>query len=221
MKMRRPYAIILTISLVLACDVAGTWAYLLHTDFVLMRLAPRATYDVAVVFYGDSRVNRDLGENTLARLEVASRLFLTGEAKAILCVGGKRSYASETGSQQMRSILTTTLPAQSVFADSSSFDTISNLQEAKRIIDEHSWHSAVLVSSRLHLARIAIFAESLLKDVSVGLSAVPRPAIETWGERLQVWREVHYEWVSLALAKIIPYPLFTSLVQILRNTGLV
>lgn len=106
------------------------------------------------------------------RLNHAIALYKTGKAKFIILTGGYGKGAkhaeSEVGSDYC---VRMGVPKNALRVEKESGNTIDNLREAKKIMGDEKWKSALLVSDPWHLKRARRMATDLGLEVYV--SATP------------------------------------------------
>ncbi len=106
------------------------------------------------------------------RLNHAIDLYQNGKADFIILTGGYGKGAkhaeSEVGSDYC---VRMGVPEDALRVETESGNTIDNLREAKKIMKEEQWNSALLVSDPWHLKRARRMASDL--DLRVYVSATP------------------------------------------------
>jgi uncharacterized SAM-binding protein YcdF (DUF218 family) len=106
------------------------------------------------------------------RLNHAIDLYQNGKADFIILTGGYGKGAkhaeSEVGSDYC---VRMGVPEDALRVETESGNTIDNLREAKKIMKEERWNSALLVSDPWHLKRARRMASDL--DLRVYVSATP------------------------------------------------
>ena len=145
---------IIFILLITAIDIA---AVTLYWNFSI----PYSTneiiknFDCGVVFFHSVKKSGGLSEETKQRCDVSAGLFKKGKVKYIICSGGARANANETGSKLMKDyLIKLNLPDSLILTDTLSYSTRTNTFETYKIIKERHLVSAVLISSPSHIIRI-------------------------------------------------------------------
>lgn len=124
-------------------------------------------YDVILVLGRGVNKNGSLPEGAKARVEKAVELYNKKTAKYIL-FSGKWSYKSEfifpvTEAQAMANYAQTLgIPKKHILMEQKSVDTLTNLLFAKKILQQHNWHSICIVSSINHTKRIQYLEQKIL-----------------------------------------------------------
>ena len=175
--------------------------------------------DVTVVFFGDYSKNLGLGTETLKRLKHTFDLFICGKTENIVCVGGSGlvKICGVSGAQLMHDYLVKNgVPEENVLFDTASYDSYTNWEEARRIISSHEWSSITLVSSSLHLYRLAKFVRDDTLDIS--FSPYSDECLESFKNFFYTRRWIHHEWIAITARKIFPDPYYRKLLIAIRNT---
>ena len=106
------------------------------------------------------------------RLNHAIDLYKSGNAKFVILTGGYGKGAkhaeSEVGSDYC---IRNGVPESALRVEKESRNTIDNLREAKKIMADEQWESALLVSDPWHLKRARCMATDL--DLKVYVSGTP------------------------------------------------
>lgn len=104
------------------------------------------------------------------RLEEALRLYREGWASEVLLTGGRSPEDSLSEAEAGRDFLVAAgIPASRIHLENTSRTTVENLREAKKIMGDHGYHHALVISDPLHLFRAGRIARSL--DVDAALIA--------------------------------------------------
>ncbi|HNT75913.1 MAG TPA: YdcF family protein [Anaerolineae bacterium] len=115
-----------------------------------------------------------------ARLDHAITLYHQGRVPALIFTGGVGEGDSLAESEVARIYaLAQGVPATSIFTETVSHVTLTNLTEAKRIVQEQGFDRVLLVSDPLHMKRAVTIARDL------GLNAYPSPTPTT---RYRTWK---------------------------------
>ncbi len=163
-----------------------------------------STADAGVVFYVS---------DTKRMLYHAIRLYRTRKIKHIICVGGSRVNKEFSGSQEMRSYLIKHgINADNVLHDTLSYDTRTNWYEALKIIDRHHFNKIVIISSPLHVYRISRIVD---RD-NVYYSSYTHEE-QTILDYLIIYKNIHYYWTTLILAKILSKKNYLRILYWYRN----
>jgi uncharacterized SAM-binding protein YcdF (DUF218 family) len=125
--------------------------------------------DVAIVLGAGTRNGR-LSAVFRERIDHAIDLYRRGVVHAVILTGGVGRGQQMADSEVARSyVLEQGLPAEAVFIETSSEDTVQNLEEAQQLMTGNAWESCLIVSDPLHMYRAMLIANDL------GLQASPSP----------------------------------------------
>lgn len=197
-----------------------SFASVLYFKFAEVNLPPviYSKVDVGVVFSHDSSI---ITPEAKRRLNHAMILYKNGKIGNILCVGGGRSDKSLKGSKLMSEyLLDRGIPSDYVFYDQHSNDTLSNINEAIRIIGEKKFNSVVLISSRLHLYRMKILLlKNKYKNIRFKYEPYSYNDSKPPTNYASLWIDIHHEWIALALNKVLPARTYRNLVDWLRGAN--
>lgn len=118
--------------------------------------------DVGIVL-GATLWNDEPSPGLKERLDHALALYRSGTFKSFIVTGGlDANGATITEAEGMRNYLIGQgVPAGAILMDSLSRSTYENLVFAQRIMEEHDWKSAVIVTHDYHGSRAADIAEKV------------------------------------------------------------
>ncbi|MBK9577091.1 MAG: YdcF family protein [Fibrobacterota bacterium] len=135
--------------------------------FVSSESADPAKSDVIVVL-GAAVVGARPSPVLEGRLEEALRLYQGGWASEILLTGGRSPEDSLSEAEAGRDFLVAAgIPSSRIHLETSSRTTVANLREASRIMGDHGYRSALVVSDPLHLFRARRIARGLDMDAAM------------------------------------------------------
>ncbi len=124
-----------------------------------------------------------------------AELWHQGFADFMICTGGDSLHSSQSEAEVCRdNLIDDGVPEDVIFMEITSRSTEENAIEARKIMEDHGWQSAVLVSDNYHLWRAhMIFSERLPE----GWQTYPSPAQTTQdngdlphGWRTSMFREI-------------------------------
>lgn len=130
--------------------------------------------ECAVILFSNFRNKFNINCNTKNRLDKAFELFIKNRIEKFICVGGYREDKEFTGSKLMAHYLITNfnLPDSVIFYDSTSFDTITNIESALQICKNEGIESITFVSDDYHLMRVDYLMKELnLENIKYGFYA--------------------------------------------------
>lgn len=130
------------------------------------RKRPLAESDVIVVLGARIMPDGEISTTLLHRLNKALEVYGAGYADHVIVCGAQGADEPEAEADAMaRYLIKNGVPGDRVLRDPNSYDTAQNLSNAKAIMSERGFASAIIVTSEYHLQR----ALWLARDV--GLSA--------------------------------------------------
>jgi uncharacterized SAM-binding protein YcdF (DUF218 family) len=201
--------------LLVMLDLVAVAAYLALVQVRVPPLPGQGAWPAAVVFFSDFGRHGDLGPESLDRVAHAARLYHSGRVERILCVGGRRNDPARYGSGRMAAALVAAgVPADAVMSENESFDTRTNWSAARRILDRSGWSDPLLVSSALHLHRIAAVAEGPYEWALAPTRTAFEALVAAPG---QTWYRVHREWVAWASMWLLPADSHRDLIRRWRD----
>lgn len=179
------------LALVLA-DVMAVWVFAMGSEWVSSGEHQQAP--AAIVFWAD---HDQMGPDTERSLQHALSQLQAEQYESLILVGGLRERSDFHGAKVMKDwLLARGVLEEQLYVGTGSNDSQSNLKVANRILDEQVHTDVGLVSSPLHVPRLAFLANDLLPGVLVHMDAwrvrdaMPRL---TWPE---LWLRTHHEWVA-------------------------
>ncbi|MEX2161006.1 MAG: YdcF family protein [Anaerolineales bacterium] len=144
--------------------------------------------DVAIVLGAGTRNGR-LSAVFRERIDHAIDLYRRGVVRAVILTGGVGSGQQLADSEVARSyVLEQGIPAEVVFIETNSEDTVQNLEEAQQLMTSNAWESSLIVSDPLHMYRAMLIANDL--DLQASPSPTPTSRISsTWANAWFLIRE--------------------------------
>lgn len=95
------------------------------------------------------------------RLNIALQAYQNGQARTIIASGGT-GQGTVSEAQAMKTYLTERgVPEQSILLEEQSHTTFQNLQNSKRIMEDHHFENTILVTHGFHAYRASLMAQSL------------------------------------------------------------
>ena len=133
------------------------------------------------------------------RLNHAIGLYKTDRVRALVLTGGYGKDAPFSESEvALNYCIKEGIPNESIRIETDSGTTQENLEEARKILSNEGWKSALLVSDPWHLKRANKMAEDL--GLSVSTSATPSSKFQSFGARTRfLFNEfvmLHWYWIS-------------------------
>lgn len=153
--------------------------------------------DAAIVPFSGFGSASGVDSETQRRLTAAISLYKNHRVRYVLCVGGARPSVHLWGSQRMKQVLVSAeIPEDAILLDLQSNDTISNMQEALRILKQRNLTRAVIVSSLPQLNRIRrIVAESGFSG-QIEFAPYDYSSCAPRVTAVELWLQIHHEWIA-------------------------
>lgn len=182
---------------VLFIDLGMVYLYYRHVQNFLQDQPENIQADAGIIFFGDYTEDQSaLGPDSRNRARKAIKLFNEKKIKKIICVGGYNYQKWRGKPHLMRQFLEINkVPTSCIINDSLSYNTITNLREALKIIEKEKITSVIAISSPLHVYRI-----SCMKGTTNIDFASYRYSFQNANEYWQLFMDVHHEWVSHLLS---------------------
>ncbi|MBD5453043.1 MAG: YdcF family protein [Lachnospiraceae bacterium] len=115
--------------------------------------------DVAVVL-GAAANDNGVSEVYKQRLNHAAQLYQNADVSKIIVTGGMGEGNSFTDAYMARKYLESVgIPDNAIFEEDTSTITQENLENAKKIMDENGYQTALIVSDPLHMKRAMLLAK--------------------------------------------------------------
>jgi len=205
------------LSLALIIDLILVASYLVWCDQVLdAHQPPDEALDAGIVFFSGFGPQHGLNDKAFARVEHGADLYRQGQVRHLVCVGGHRLDPERYGAELMADALVSLgVPAEAIRSEKESFDTVSNWEQGRVILDREGWTRPVLISHPLHLARAYYIASP--QPYPIYLS----PVYSVWDlltdKPIGTWVRVHREWVAWLSLWLLPSDMQQRLVERWRN----
>ncbi len=117
------------------------------------------------------------------RLNHAIELYQHGKVQALLLTGGYGEGADFSESAVgLEYSVSQGIPRDRIFSEEQSLSTLANLKEAKKIMDQKHWKTALLVSDPWHLKRARRMAADI--GITVFASGTPSSRYESTKARM-------------------------------------
>ncbi|MBN3034378.1 MAG: YdcF family protein [Bacteroidales bacterium] len=182
----------------MAADIIAMFIYYHMVKNFIASQPQQFRADVAVIFYGDTK-DGELGDDSRLRADKGLELYRSGSISYFICAGGYRNGQLSIRPHMMKEYLEDrdVDPAR-IYYDSLSFNTITNWEEAQKIISRRGFQRIAVVSAPWHVYRIA----KMIGDDSVIFSAYDcrlHTLIDYW----ELVGDIHHEWISLSLSALL------------------
>lgn len=122
--------------------------------------------DVIIVL-GCAIYGKSLSPFFMARLNDAIKLYKNGYGKFIIVSGGKGAGEDISEAEAGRQYLIKMgIDKNAILTDDKSYSTYQNLENSKKIMENWSLKTAIIVSNKFHLKRASVIASKLNIDAS-------------------------------------------------------
>ncbi len=122
-----------------------------------------------------------------ARADHAADLYKSGFAGSIIASGGSTEGGPAEADVLRQVLVSEGVPSEAVYEEDQSLNTIQNIENSARIMGQHSWRTAILVTEPYHINRAALIARD------GGLLVYPSPAVDS-----PLWRDPDLRRLKLA-----------------------
>lgn len=199
---------------VLSADILLVYGYYRFAQHFLLEQPEKISADAGVIFFGDyNDRGTQLGPDSENRAKAAIHLFNKGMIESIVCVGGYDIHRRQGKPHVMKKfLLKHGVPETCIFHDSLSFNTITNWQEACKIINKEQFKKVVAISAPLHLYRISTIIDS--NSVVYHAYSIK---FESFTDYWQIFKDVHREWISRILSIALKDKLRNRIVHFYRT----
>ena len=181
-------------------DITAVYLYF-HQVLLFVKGQPENLKgDAAVIFFGDyDEDGKILGQDSKNRAGKAVKFYREKRIRKVICVGGYDYRYWKGKPHLMKNYLVENhvLP-KDILYDSASFNTITNLREAQKIISRFNFDTVINISSPLHIYRIS------------GMINLPTTYYATYSYNLKnlqdywvLYKDIHHEFVSQILNRIL------------------
>jgi vancomycin permeability regulator SanA len=224
--MKKKIVVLLSVvSIVSVVDIVGTiiWFRAIVEDDQIIQ--PKPAQVAVILMAGFDQEFKALGKQTLRSVIYGANLYRQGLVKNIFCVGGARPAKNVFGSELMKqALIDRGVPSEKIVTENQSYDSKSNWRIAHQMIKANHWTKVVIVSSPLHIHRLKrIVFDKRAADIDVSFSTY---SYRLWKNSLlkitpiEIWRSVHYEWISYLLHYLLPESLYQYILKIIRHQSI-
>lgn len=144
-------------------------------------------FDVILVLGNPAKNDGSIGQVARSRVLEAIRQYHAGVAPRLLMTGGAVQNQFVEAQVMQQFALSQGVPANAVFAEGQSRNTIQNAYYSYKIMQAHEWTSALVVSSPSHLRRASL----IFLHFPLAWQMHPAP----WPADFPRWKVVWY-WCS-------------------------
>jgi uncharacterized SAM-binding protein YcdF (DUF218 family) len=145
----------------------------------------QSNFDVIVVLGGPMRSDGSISAVTRSRVLEATRQYRARVAPRLIMSGGPTHNRFIEAEGMARFAELQGVPASAIFLEGQSLDTIQNAYYSYRIMQEHGWQSALIVSSASHLRRASLIFRYY--PIAWRMQAAPWPTDASARLWLRMW----------------------------------
>jgi uncharacterized SAM-binding protein YcdF (DUF218 family) len=219
-RMSRPLKSILIIGLVLAASDFLLYAWYCRAVERQLEGVNPSEADCAIVLFEDFAQGWALNEETIRRCRHTLHLYLKARVSAIICSGGNRPKEGKSGAKAMfQWFLEHGVPRHALHLENDSCDTLGNIRNSTRLAAALGYSSALFVSSPLHLYRVEFLlrGKTASEGITVHLAPYSYQGISPKPRGLSLFKQAHYEWISLGLYLLLPKSLYNRIILYTRG----
>jgi uncharacterized SAM-binding protein YcdF (DUF218 family) len=166
-----------TVVLLVFLGAAGLW---LVYWTIPMRNTQRSSFDTIIVLGCPANPDGTPSRDERQRVEAGIREFRAGVAPRLLMTGGAAHNRYVEARVMAQLAEQEGVPAADVFEERQAHDTIQNAFYSARIMEEHGWHAAEVVSEPSHLRRASLIFSHFPVQWRMHASQWPSVDSEGW-----------------------------------------
>jgi vancomycin permeability regulator SanA len=195
-------------------DIAFGILYYHKVQIFISNQTINSKADAGVVFFGSyNLLKNEFDNDTKQRLTNAIHLYKSEKIDHIICVGGAMGKKEFIGSKEMRNyLIRNNINSEIIYYDSLSYDTISNWHEAQKIINRNHFENIIIISSPLHIYRIAKIVNK--NNTFFSTHAFNNKSISDY---FSTYKNIHHEWIALILTALLPEKIYLKLLYWYRS----
>jgi uncharacterized SAM-binding protein YcdF (DUF218 family) len=149
----------------------------------------QSQFDVILVLGNPAKDDGTISPIAESRLREALKFYRAGAASKLLLTGGAVKNRFIESDVMRQFVLSQGVPPSAVFAEGQSQNTIQNAYYAYKIMQDHNWTSALIVTSPSHVRRASLIF--MHYPLAWRLQEAP------WPGSLPLWKRVWF-WTSEA-----------------------
>ena len=153
-----------------------------------------ARFDAIVVLGSPTDSDGNPTPFQLSRVNEAVREYERGVAPRLIVTGGATHAGFVEADAMARTAKAEGIPESAIFEESQAKDTIQNACYSARIMKNHGWHSAEVVSSATHLPRASLIFERVPIEwrVHAAPPLTPDSRLDIFSTALEMLKTVRY-----------------------------
>lgn len=148
--------------------------------------------DALIVLGSPSDSEGNPTPDELAKVTEAAREYDRGVASHVILTGGAAHNQYVEAAVMARVAESQGIPASEIFLEPRALDTIQNACYSARIMRDHGWRSAEVISVGYHLPRAALIFSRLPVDWRVHAAPPLEPGSTNEGDVLEILKTVRY-----------------------------
>jgi uncharacterized SAM-binding protein YcdF (DUF218 family) len=155
----------------------------------------RTRFDAIIVLGTSSDNDGNPTSWQLMRVAEAVREYERGVAPRLILTGGATNKGFVEAETMARTARSMGVPASAIVVEAQAMDTIQNARFSVRILQQHGWSSAEIVSGETHLQRAALLFSRLPLEWRVHAAPPLQPeslSHRIWQEFLETLKTVRY-----------------------------
>lgn len=134
-------------------------------------------------------------------------LYQNGYIKQLIFTGGRGNGQSISDARSaMQYAVSSGVPSSVISIEETSAITQENIQNAKKIMDNHGWKTAIIISDPLHMKRAMLMAE----DYKLTAYSSPTPSSKyiSWKTKLPFLLRETFFFIGYQWYRLIPFNFF-------------
>ena len=152
---------------------------------------PPVHADVIIVLGARVMPDGELSTTLEHRIQTAYETYAQGYAEKLIVCGARGWDEPMTEAAAMKEyLLSNGVPEESIFTEDQSTNTMQNLINAKTIMEENGFQTAMIVTSNYHVER----AVRLCEDAGIQASGVNAPGPLQWYNRVKARMRESLSW---------------------------
>jgi uncharacterized SAM-binding protein YcdF (DUF218 family) len=185
---------------VVLADILAVYLYYNKVESFVNSQPENPKGDAGIVFFGDyGDDSKLLGYDSKKRAAKAIEIYRMKAIRKVVCVGGYNYRLWKGKPHLMKKFLVENqVSPNDIIYDSASYNTITNWQEALKIINQYHFDTVVAVSSPLHIFRIS----QMIKFPHTYFATYAFH-LQTFDDYWVLYRNIHHEFLSQILNRIL------------------
>lgn len=102
----------------------------------------------------------------MGRIRLAAKLYQDGYANNLILSGGVGQHPPSEAEAMYTELLQLGVPKEAMYLEDQATNTLENITYSKRVMDENSWQTAILVTDVFHYKRASFIARKIGLEVT-------------------------------------------------------